>query len=112
MVVLTGFRYRLAQRLFRLSGRTLSERSGQAASEDEAVSLRGGGLERIAVEVKAFELARQLNPVGDGVARHQAAGPLGMEADDLVDAVFPVFEHTFDHPGLEHFLLHGLEILL
>jgi hypothetical protein len=39
MVVLTGFRYRLAQRLFRLSGRTLSERSGQAASEDEAVSL-------------------------------------------------------------------------
>src|SRR3989344_51875 len=48
----------------------------------------------------------------DRIARHQAPRTFGMEADDLVSAAFPVFEHTFDDTGLERLAVDGLEVFL
>ena len=45
-------------------------------------------------------------------ARHQAAGALGKEADDLVAIALAVFEHAVDHPGGQQPARHGAEILL
>jgi hypothetical protein len=59
-----------------------------------------------------------LQPLGRGrlvlrrPARHQPAGALGKEADDLVLAVLEVLEHAVDHAGLQHFAIDRLEVLL
>mmetsp|Transcript_41203 Transcript_41203/g.96277 ORF Transcript_41203/g.96277 Transcript_41203/m.96277 type:complete len:371 (+) Transcript_41203:169-1281(+) len=48
----------------------------------------------------------------DRKAGHQAAGPLGEEADDLVVAVLPVLELAVDDARLQHLAVGRAEVLL
>src|SRR6476620_11624601 len=85
---------------------------GRSAAKNQALWRRGFRRESIAVQVKAFQLARCGHAVRDGVARHQAACALGMKADDLVHAPLVILEHAVDHARLQGLAVHGLEVLL
>src|SRR3989338_1389463 len=81
------------------------------AQEDQAV--RSGLFDRIAVAlvVEVLQTLGGAQALLDHVAAHQAAGFLGMEADDLVLAVFQVLERGVDDPGLEGLALDRAEVL-
>src|SRR5690606_28035417 len=68
--------------------------------------------EAIALVGEVLEARRVADAFLDHVAGHQAAGLLGVEADDLVLAVLQVAELGVDHPRPEGLALHSAEILV
>ena len=68
------------------------------APENPARIVGGFRREGVAVRVETLELLHVFNAAGDGVAGHQAAGALGVEADDLVAAGLPVLETHVEQP--------------
>ena len=54
----------------------------------------------VPLSIELLELFRGADALLDDEAAHHAAGLLGVEADDLVLAVFLVLEVDVDHPGL------------
>ncbi|SOY42840.1 hypothetical protein CBM2587_A100007 [Cupriavidus taiwanensis] len=83
----------------------------QAAAEHPAGRVRRRLVEGIAVLGEALELVRLGHAVRHRVARHGAAGPLGVERNDLVAAALPVLEYRRDDARLQHLGPHHLEIL-
>ena len=81
------------------------------APKHQTVALRDFGRVGIALQVKGLELLDAGDLLFNGIARHQAAGSLGHEADDLVLAALEFLEHALHHRQLQGLAVNRLEIL-
>src|SRR5690606_36058981 len=81
------------------------------AAEHQLVRRRCRGVVGVALAVEALQALGLGNLVLDGIAGHQPARALGVEADHLPGAVLPVLEHALHHAGLQHLEIDRLEIL-